>query len=176
MTRRPPVRCDPARLCVPCGLCCSGVLFAWLPVSPEERWRIEGRGLPVFQNKLGPALTLPCAARTDNGCGIYADRPSVCVEYSCRLLKDCLEGRITLDRAVAIVADVKTALAYAECHLAGEDPRRTIWDRAEGRARRHAADPDSYRRANAELVRHLATLKTLSRRFFKGSSETAQPF
>jgi uncharacterized protein len=160
------VRADPSSVCVPCGLCCSGALFSWLPVLAEERWRIEGRGLPVFQNKLGPALALPCAGLSDRGCAIYADRPSVCVEYRCRLLNDILEGRIETERAIAIVAETTTALAYAACHLAGEDPTTTIWDRAEARARRSGADPESYRRDNTELVHNLATLKALCQHHF----------
>jgi uncharacterized protein len=158
---------DLARLCVPCGLCCSGVLFAWLPILPEERRSIEGRRLPVFENKLGPALALPCAGRRDDGCTIYADRPSVCADYRCKLLKDCLEGRIELHRAIEVVAETKSALAYAECHLAGEDPRRTIWDKAEHHARKHGANPESYRRAHTELVQNLAAVKALCRRFFR---------
>jgi hypothetical protein len=166
---------DPSSVCVPCGLCCTGVLFAWLPILPEERWRIEGRRLPVFENKLGPAIALPCAGRRDNGCTIYADRPSVCADYQCKLLKDCIEGRIAIDNAIAIVTEIKTALAYAECHLAGEDPRRTIWERAERHARKRAADPESYRRDNAELAENLAAIKALCKRHFRSTSDD-QPF
>ena len=166
---------DMARLCIPCGLCCSGVLFAWLPLLPEEEERIRVRGLPVFHNKLGPALALPCSGRGDGGCRIYADRPAVCCDYQCRLLKNCLEGRMEMDRAITIVAEAKTALAHAECHLAGEDPRRTIWDRAEHHARRHAADPESYRRANAELSANVARLKELCGEYFAAQEKAPEP-
>ena len=34
-------------LCTSCGLCCSGVLFDWVPVAEEERERVIELGLEV---------------------------------------------------------------------------------------------------------------------------------
>jgi uncharacterized protein len=80
-------------LCLQCGLCCNGVLFA--DVRPEP-----GDKSPLFAgrsrvNQPCPALNLETCA-----CAIYAKRPARCRKFECRQFLSVQAGEITADAAL----------------------------------------------------------------------------
>jgi uncharacterized protein len=95
---------DLETLCSACGLCCDGSLFTFVPVSPSEAVRLEGK-LALFTRKAGDqALRQPCGALEGTCCRVYAERPLACRDFVCTLWKAFDEGDARLDEALKIVA------------------------------------------------------------------------
>jgi uncharacterized protein len=95
------------QLCLACGLCCSGVIFANLALRPSDNVaRLRSLGLPVCSSHSAlrpPHLTQPCAAFEGCGCRVYADRPEYCRQFECVLLKSVQAGRTKPAAAMRIV-------------------------------------------------------------------------
>jgi Fe-S-cluster containining protein len=105
------------RLCLECGLCCNGVLFADVQLQPgDDTKRLEmlgltsvGRGGKVrdLGSKAGGRrlkFPQPCAAfGEDCRCRIYPDRPKYCRQFECLLLKSVQAGKTEPDAALGII-------------------------------------------------------------------------
>jgi len=81
-------------LCLQCGLCCNGVLFA--DVRPER-----GDKSPLFA-QYGPRVAQPCPAFNpgDCKCAVYAERPSRCRKFECKQLLAVRAGKKTSEAAL----------------------------------------------------------------------------
>ena len=81
-------------LCLQCGLCCSGVLFA--DVRPES-----GDASPLF-NDGHSRVTQPCPAFNAGtcACAIYVERPARCRKFECRQLLGVRAGTATTEKAL----------------------------------------------------------------------------
>jgi Fe-S-cluster containining protein len=88
-------------LCIRCGLCCDGSLFADAELAARETAALEVLGVEIEDADRGePALLLqPCAAFKRKRCSIYPHRPNCCRTFECRLLKQVESGAISVDRA-----------------------------------------------------------------------------
>lgn len=114
----PPTLADAGRLCLSCGICCSGVLFDDVRVtSAREVARVQSLALPlrpVRGSNDGSAtmkLPQPCAALgAGNCCAIYTQRPRYCREFDCALRRKLLAGATSLQAATHVV---KRALRLA---------------------------------------------------------------
>ncbi len=102
-------------ICLTCGLCCNGVIFANLALQPgDDAERLRSLGLPVSAPRgvrQPPYLSQPCAALEGCRCRVYGDRPSYCRQFECVLLKSAIAGRIATAEALRIIG---TAQARAE--------------------------------------------------------------
>jgi uncharacterized protein len=80
-------------LCLQCGLCCNGVLFA--DVRPEP-----GDSSPLFAGR--SRVNQPCPAFNSStcACAIYAERPARCRKFECRQLIAVQAGNITAATAL----------------------------------------------------------------------------
>lgn len=108
-------------LCLACGLCCNGVLFADVRLQAgEEAARLASRGLPLSGGaspqadgqtprrvlEPGPRslrLAQPCPALAGGRCRIYAERPRYCREFECLALKSLITGRLALPAARRVI-------------------------------------------------------------------------
>ena len=81
-------------LCLQCGMCCNGVLFA--DVRPEA-----GDRSPLFHDGRS-RVTQPCPAfnAATCACAIYAERPVRCRKFECRQLLAVRNGTTTSDKAL----------------------------------------------------------------------------
>jgi uncharacterized protein len=96
------------QLCLACGLCCNGVIFADVKLQAGDNpSALRASGLP-----LRPASTRhgkrfcfdqPCAAFDGVYCRIYASRPSYCRAFECLELKRLKAGRSTLAAGLTLV-------------------------------------------------------------------------
>lgn len=87
-------------LCRSCGLCCDGTLFGFVKIQPEDAVEpLRLAGITITTGETTPRLTLACAAHRDGCCQVYADRPSNCRSYQCKLLTRFSKGVITWDDA-----------------------------------------------------------------------------
>jgi len=94
-------------LCLQCGLCCNGVLFA--DVRPEP-----GDQSPLFAGRL--RVNQPCPA-FDSGtcaCAIYTQRPTRCRTFECRQLLGVQAGAITTEAALKRIRTARRLAAKVE--------------------------------------------------------------
>ncbi len=102
-------------LCLACGLCCNGVIFADVRLQPgDNAERLRSLGLPLETVALRqggaagrPSRALrfcqPCAALEGCRCRLYGERPRHCREFECVLLKSVRAGRTSGDAALGII-------------------------------------------------------------------------
>lgn len=119
-------------LCVECGLCCDGSMFADAVISEDEAGRLAGR---VALSPARDHLLQPCIALGKGGCGVYADRPQTCRNYRCVVLGQLEEGRITLEDAREAIGELKARRARVAAAMGLADERAGL---AEARRRKRA--------------------------------------
>jgi Fe-S-cluster containining protein len=94
-------------LCLECGLCCNGVIFADVQLKPEddaELLRSLGLLLKSPASKLqNPKFRQPCAAFDGCRCRIYDNRPKYCREFDCLLLKSVRAGKLEAAAALRVI-------------------------------------------------------------------------
>lgn len=115
------------QLCLQCGLCCNGVIFAQGQLQPEDdAVKLKRLGLAMKRNG---KFAQPCGAFRQNCCAIYADRPSYCRQFDCALLKAVQEGSVPVDEAERIIRKTRSAEAKVRRllrKLGTEDPARPL--------------------------------------------------
>jgi Fe-S-cluster containining protein len=95
-------------LCLQCGMCCNGVLFA--DVRPEA-----GDRSPLFRDGRS-RVTQPCPAFNAGNCAcaIYAERPVRCRKFECRQLLAVRNGTTTTERALRQIREARELAAEVE--------------------------------------------------------------
>jgi hypothetical protein len=89
-------------LCMACGLCCDGTLFGQTNLSPQDDTAaLSAWGVGSDPTK--PALKQPCVAYRNCACSIYPDRPRVCRQFRCALLRQLRENKISQGDALDVV-------------------------------------------------------------------------
>jgi Fe-S-cluster containining protein len=96
-------------LCTTCGVCCNGVMFAYVEVAPDELRPETRRRLQVLDGE--KRFTLPCRGHAPEGCQVYEDRPQICRGYTCLLYEEHKASPVELDRKLRRVARVKELVA-----------------------------------------------------------------
>lgn len=112
-------------LCTRCGLCCDGTLLGDVELTgPAEAARLEILGLDVAADDAdAELLSLPCAALRGTRCRIYAHRPQCCRTFECRLLQESARGAVTVDDALAQIAQARAQVRQVKTLLARLEPR-----------------------------------------------------
>src|SRR5262245_35874348 len=94
-------------LCLECGLCCNGVIFANGQLQPEDDARhLRSLGLKFVPNrkKAGERkFVQPCRAFDGCRCNIYSERPRYCREFECLLLKSVKTGKTNASSASRVI-------------------------------------------------------------------------
>jgi uncharacterized protein len=131
-------------ICLACGLCCNGVIFANLQLQPaDDAERLRSHGLPITTSRAPrhpPFLTQPCAALEGCSCRVYADRPQYCRHFECVLLKSVVAGRTQPAEALRIIGAARDR---------AEKVRRLL--RALGDKDEHVALSARFRRTSTRL-------------------------
>ncbi|GAB5522794.1 MAG: hypothetical protein Roseis2KO_06660 [Roseivirga sp.] len=90
--------CKASDLCIKCGACCDGTAFGQVPIEDSDLVGVSLK-MNLMEAEGKRVLKQPCAAHINNTCTIYADRPSVCSDYQCKLLKESVDGEIDVSDA-----------------------------------------------------------------------------
>jgi len=106
-------------LCLTCGLCCNGVIFADVELQPEDdSVRLKALGFrflpePAKKNRghvagpktrtEGKKFAQPCSALDGCRCTVYDQRPTHCRNFECLLLKSVEAGSNTPEAARRII-------------------------------------------------------------------------
>jgi len=105
-------------LCMTCGLCCEGTLFKAVPVGPDERLLgLKARGVQINIESKRKSFLLPCTAYENCVCKVYTERPKRCITYQCKLLRKCLNDKITWDEAAEVVHSTQLHKKKLEANL-----------------------------------------------------------
>jgi Fe-S-cluster containining protein len=109
------------KLCLTCGLCCNGVIFADVQLQRgDDAKQLETLGLTLSRvrgQKAKEAKTAvwkflqPCAAFDGCHCRVYSDRPKHCRAFDCALLKSVSAGETKTAAALRLI---ETARFQAE--------------------------------------------------------------
>ncbi len=96
-----------SQLCRTCGLCCDGTIFDYVPITKTESHRLMHR-LPVLRATAERALHVEqrCVALGPRGCDVYAERPSSCSRFRCKLLRRVDAGETSLAVARATIEEI----------------------------------------------------------------------
>lgn len=99
---------DANSLCLECGLCCNGVIFADVQLQAEDdadELRALGLAfLPNQKSKIGiQKFRQPCNAFEGCRCRIYAQRPRYCREFECLLLRSVKAGDTDFAKAQRVI-------------------------------------------------------------------------
>ena len=107
-------------LCLHCGLCCNGVLFADVRPGP-------GDGSPLFAGRKRVAQPCPAFGAGDCKCAIYAERPQRCRQFECRQLLGVAAGEIPAAAARRRIAKARRLAARVEKGLAALGFKQVHW-------------------------------------------------
>ena len=103
-------------LCKPCGLCCSGHLFAWVRLNAPELDSAQSLGLNVIRNDPRQrGFTQPCPL-WDGMCTVYSspDYPRTCRTYKCIVLRRLLDDDISLPDALSSIQETLVLIGEIE--------------------------------------------------------------
>jgi len=91
-------------ICVTCGFCCDGTLFAYALLNPGEKGNLPERiEENVFSEGEKDYFRQPCRY-FEGRCTIYdRKRADVCGSYRCQLLRDFSDGSISYGQALGMV-------------------------------------------------------------------------
>jgi Fe-S-cluster containining protein len=165
-------------LCMRCGLCCDGSLFADVELAgPTEAAGLEVMGLEIEEDDAGRGLLVqPCGALQGKRCGIYAHRPECCRTFECRLLQDVRRGAVGAARAGEIIAEALQRIGRVRelaVELGQRDGRLPLKERcAEALALAEEAANPALNGKRAELEAEMSAVEGLIRkRFLDGSGK-----
>ncbi|HWX22869.1 MAG TPA: YkgJ family cysteine cluster protein [Candidatus Binatia bacterium] len=101
-------------LCLSCGLCCNGVIFARVQLQPgDDAARLRSLGLPLPERSAAPSalrarqFPQPCSALDGCRCRIYPERPHYCRQFECLLLKSVEAGKTRREAALEIIGTAR---------------------------------------------------------------------
>ncbi|HXF09624.1 MAG TPA: YkgJ family cysteine cluster protein [Desulfuromonadaceae bacterium] len=154
-------------LCLQCGLCCNGVLFA--DVRPER-----GDDSRLFQ-QYGLRVPQPCPAFNagDCKCAVYSDRPQRCRKFECKQLIAVQAGQKASAAALTKIREAKKLVRTVEGlldTLGFNDPRLSLnkrFQRCQKAAERGVIASDNLG-SLADLQLAVHRLNTLLAREFYG--------
>ena len=169
-------------ICVGCGMCCDGTMYKNVEVGEgDQRELLATAGLVLALKDDATCFTQPCPAFGGGRCSIYEDRPTVCRNYRCLLLRRHEAGEVSRDDAAALIARttvlrdrVRTSLTtYVDTRelLSLDGLYRLMLARLDG-----MPDPAAARREHAELFLEVVALRViLAREFEPRDSQSHQP-
>jgi Fe-S-cluster containining protein len=161
-------------LCTRCGLCCDGSLFADVElVGQAEATPLEIMGLEIEDDGAGrEVLSQPCAALRGRRCGIYAHRPQCCRRFECRLLQDVRHGKVSIERAAAQIAEVRTQTRQVRemlAQLGQRDVHLSLKERCAEALAGQADAPRAVTRVRAELESAMSAVERSIGKTFLGA-------
>ena len=108
---------QPEDLCLACGLCCNGAIFAdvqLLAGDDAERLTELGLVLKCAGANRNPKFAQPCVAHDGCRCRIYNERPAYCREFDCALLKSFKCSGVPRETALEIISTARGRVALVK--------------------------------------------------------------
>lgn len=157
-------------LCRECGLCCQGIFHGTVKIWPEEVPAVRRLGLTVVETDDGPTFPQPCLCHREGQCSVYAERPSACRAYRCKLLQGYEAGRLTQDESLKHIRQAKELVASLHRRLGPDSAATGLWQRLQG----HEALGDAP--GHHELLLEVAALLVVSQTHFHDHAQPTETF
>jgi Fe-S-cluster containining protein len=166
---------ETSSLCLACGFCCNGVLYARVMVKPEEIEHIRALGLAVELLREGPGFHQPCLLYHQQRCSAYPNHPGACRAYQCDLLKKYLAGAIPQAQAFQTIQYAHELLNAVIAQLPPDySYDQVLQEMGEGQdSRGGICGSDRLRQQNAELLLAAAKLVLYAHKHFGDPKEAA---
>ena len=119
---------DESALCLTCGICCQGPLYALVELQPEEVSRARTWPMELVEDGDLVAFKQPCGCLDGTRCTVYSERPRVCREYVCALLLRLRSGEISQSEAQDAIRQARRLIAEIEARLPAAQGER-LWER-----------------------------------------------
>ena len=98
---------DGTKLCLECGLCCTGIFFHKAHIyTQEDRNIVKAFNGDIIFHKEEEYFKIPCPAY-EGKCTIYPHYPSVCQDHRCALLNSINKHEINLEKSIIVVKEMK---------------------------------------------------------------------
>ncbi len=104
-------------LCLACGLCCNGAIFADVQLQAgDDAEQLAKLGLVVKSagSNQNPKFVQPCVAHDGCRCRIYDERPSYCRQFDCALLKSFRCGILAKQDVLEIISTARERVALVK--------------------------------------------------------------
>lgn len=159
---------DGSTLCQSYGLCCTGVLHPHTVVDEDEVELANRLGLQLKRLNNGRlSFQQPCSCFQEGKCSVYTDRPRVCQRYQCKVLKEYVEGRITLAQGLARVKIARECQMKLQklsgCAEDFESFRQCLPNTVKQQADWETIE---LRRQHSETLLAVATLRVILKKYF----------
>ena len=148
-------------------MCCNGALHNAAALLPEEVPLALGLGMKVTQSDQEAHFALPCHLLKDRCCSVYADRPSPCRDYKCRLLRSLEAGERGLNECLDKVSRARSLLSDLEAIL----PRGMTLPEARAAAASQATENDTRMLENAKIKLQAFALNIYLEKYFRNDYE-----
>jgi Fe-S-cluster containining protein len=157
-------------LCLECGLCCQGILHGSVKIRSDEVPAVRRLGLPIVETEEGPTFPQPCLCYRNDRCTVYAERPSACRAFRCKLLKAYEAGAVSWDESMRQVRQARELVASLHRRLGPESVTTGLWPRLQGEEGLATA-PD-----NSGLLLDVASLLVISQTHFHDRAQPVETF
>jgi Fe-S-cluster containining protein len=105
----------PEEICLTCGLCCNGTIFADVALQPGDNVdQLESAGMVLCGGSRQKTaaenharFSQPCAAFDGCRCRVYQQRPQHCRTFECLLLKSVKAGAREAKAALSIIRSAR---------------------------------------------------------------------
>lgn len=119
------------QICVTCGFCCDGTLFAYARLSPGEKGQLpEKIDLNSFTRDNKDYFRHPCPYFSER-CTIYnMKKPDVCSTYRCQLLKDFAAEKLSLPEVMNIINEarrMRSTIMEQYRNISGKEEEISFW-------------------------------------------------
>ena len=102
-------------LCLHCGLCCDGSLFAHVSLTQSEAQELMARDVAVgLRPDRTYVLNQRCGALEGKCCTVYEARPEGCRKYVCLLATALGTNEVSLPEAKKVVDEAHAQLAVLD--------------------------------------------------------------
>jgi Fe-S-cluster containining protein len=157
---------DGSLLCLACGICCQGVLHREASVRKDEVAAVRRLGLSVVGAGEDLSFPLPCSLHRNGRCTVYAERPSACQAYECKVLKRYREGSASWEESVQSINVAKDLAERVRRGIGMTDPEQSVWTEMRSLETSRLASLVEQREALLDVV----SLLTLCRSRFQNRS------
>ena len=169
-----PVERPTQPLCVGCGMCCDGTLYARARVSPGEEPRIAAAGLELIEEPDKTFFRLPCQYFGCGQCTIYEDRFDICRSFTCALYRREAANELTPESARSIVDKAlelrgKVTSVFPEARVYGN--RQALRARL---AEQLSGEIGAQRQATAQSLLDIIALDQFLERWFRNPRKADQ--
>jgi Fe-S-cluster containining protein len=164
---------DKENICINCGLCCDGSLYSRVRLKDgDDGETLMAHGLDLAEDDTGRFFAQPCPRFAGGCCTIYADRPTKCRTYRCKLRHRYDAGTVSAGEAKSLIRaiqafdpanNIRPGLAVLAGHQSGSI-KRLLRDARQAVA--GAENPTELRRRHGEvLMRAMVMTRALEKDF-----------